>query len=231
MANLVGVVGQSGSGKSTSARTLNPEETFIINTIGKPLPFPGAKKKYVKLHKEANGYVGNLYVGKDPNQIMNVLKIINTQMKHIKNVVIEDANYIMSCEAMDRSDEKSYDKFTQMAKHYYDILMYAASMREDIKVFVLSHIENVGDVINPQWKVKTLGKMLDSTLNVDGCFTYMLYTELRESDEGTMQRVFRTNTIDGSDTCKSPMGVFPELYMPNDLQMVVNAINKFEEGE
>lgn len=231
MADIIGIVGQSGSGKSTSIRTLNPEETFIINTIGKPLPFPGSKKKYTKLRKEGTAWAGNLYVSKDPNKIMELLKIINVQMKHIKNIVVEDANYIMSCEAMDRSDEKSYDKFTQMAKHYYDIIMYASSMRDDLKVFMLSHIENAGDVINPQWKVKTLGKMLDSTLNVDGCFTYMLYTELREGDDGGMTRVFRTNTIDGSDTCKSPMGVFKELYIPNDLQMVVDAINKYEEGE
>ena len=67
MADIIGIVGQSGSGKSTSIRTLNPEETFIINTIGKPLPFPGSKKKYTKLRKEGAAWAGNLYVSKDPN--------------------------------------------------------------------------------------------------------------------------------------------------------------------
>ena len=118
-----------------------------------------------------------------------------------------------------------------MAKHYYDVLMFAASLRDDLKVFVLSHIENAGDVLNPQWKVKTLGKMLDSTLNVDGLFTYMLYTEMRENNDGNRERVFRTNTIKGEDTCKSPMGVFKDLYIPNDLKIVSESIDKFESGE
>lgn len=231
MATLIGIVGNSGAGKSTSIKGLNPEDTFIINVLGKPLPFPGAKKKYSKLKKEGKNYTGNMYVSNKCDSILNVLKVIDKTMPHIKHVVIEDANYLMACEAMERGEEKSYDKFTQMAKHYYDVLMFAASLRDDLKVFVLSHIENAGDVLNPQWKVKTLGKMLDSTLNVDGLFTYMLYTEIRENSDGNLERVFRTNTIKGEDTCKSPMGVFKDLYIPNDLKIVSESIDKFESGE
>lgn len=231
MANLVGIAGQSGHGKSTSIRNLNPEETFIISVLGKPLPFPGARKKYTKLKKEGKEYVGNLYVSNKTENVINILNIINKAMPHIKNVVIDDANYLMACEAMDRSDEKGYDKFTQLAKHYYDVLMFAAGLRDDLKVFVLTHIENAGDVINPQWKVKTLGKMLDSTLNVDGLFTYMLYTELVEGSDGEMQHVFRTRTLKGEDTCKAPMGVFSDTYISNDLQIVAEAIDKYELGE
>lgn len=231
MANLVGIAGQSGSGKSTSIRNLNPKETFIISVLGKPLPFPGAKKKYTKLKKEGNKYVGNLYVSNKTDKIVNILTVISKTMPHIKNVVIDDANYLMACEAMDRSDEKGYDKFTQMAKHYYDVLMFTSSLRDDLKVFFLTHTENVGDVINPQIKVKTLGKMLDSTLNVDGLFTYLLYTELVEDSNGDTQHVFRTRTLKGEDTCKTPMGVFSDLYIPNDLQIVAEAIDKYELGE
>ena len=109
--------------------------------------------------------------------------------------------------------------------------MLASSLRDDLKVFVLSHSENAGGVRNPQWKVKTLVKRLDSTLNVDGLFTYMLYTEIRENSDGNLERVFRTNTIKGEDTCKSPMGVFKDLYIPNDLKIVSESIDKFESGE
>lgn len=231
MANLVGIVGNSGVGKSTSIQNLDPADTFVISVLGKPLPFAGYKKKYIKVKKTEKGYVGNLYVSNKTDSVISMLKIIDKTMPHIKHVVIDDANYLMACEAMDRSEEKSFDKFTQMAKHYYDVLMYASSLRDDLKIFVLSHIENAGDTINPQWKVKTLGKMLDSTLNVDGLFTYMLYTEMVEDSSGEITRVFRTNTIKGEDTCKSPMGVFKDLYIPNDLKIVSEAIDKYEYGE
>ena len=72
----------------------------------------------------------------------------------------------MSCETMDRAEEKGYEKFTQIAKHYYDMLKTALNLRDDLKVIVISHIENAGDTMNPQYKLKTTGKMLDNTINV-----------------------------------------------------------------
>lgn len=108
MATLIGIVGNSGAGKSTSIKGLNSEDTFIINVLGKPLPFPGAKKKYSKLKKEGKNYTGNMYVSNKCDSILNVLKVIDKTMPHIKHVVIEDANYLMACEAMERGEEKSW---------------------------------------------------------------------------------------------------------------------------
>lgn len=159
MSELCAIVGNSGTGKSTSVRTLDPKTTFIINVARKPLPFRGAKKNYVPITKQSDGsFVGNLYNTSDVDQIEKILKYINLKMPHIQTVVIEDAQYIMAFEAMDRSSEKGFEKFTQMASHFYSVLKNAMSMRDDLKVFVLTHAENVGDVLNPSYKIKTIGK-------------------------------------------------------------------------
>lgn len=103
----------------------------------------------------------------------------------------------------------------------------ALGLREDLKVVILSHIENLGDALNPQWKLKTAGKMLDTQLNVDGLFTYILYTEIVPGEDGKPSYKFRTNTTDGTDTCKTPMGCFDELLIDNDLQLVLTQIDKY----
>ena len=111
------------------------------------------------------------------------------------------------------------------------MLKAATDLRDDLKVVILSHIENLGDVLNPQWKLKTTGKMLDNTLNVDGLFTYLLYTEVLSSEDGGRpQFKFRTNTLDGTDTCKTPMGCFEDMYIDNDLSMVIKKIDEYNEG-
>ena len=92
MAELCAIVGNSGTGKSTSIRTLDPKSTFIINVARKPLPFRGAKKNYIPLTKDGDKWVGNLYNTSDVNQIANVLKMINAQRPDIQTVVIEDKN-------------------------------------------------------------------------------------------------------------------------------------------
>ena len=98
MADLIGVVGNAGSGKSTSMRNLDPKTTFIINVAGKPLPFKGWKKNYVPLTQDptTKAFSGNLYNTSDVKMILQILKMINKQRPEIKVVVIEDAQYIMA---------------------------------------------------------------------------------------------------------------------------------------
>ena len=226
MAELIGIGGNSGSGKTTSVKDLNPKETFIISVLGKPLPFKGFKKNYPKFTKTDGFYVGNFYTSSVSSNIIKVFNIIDKTRPEIKQIVIDDANYIMSCEAMDRSEEKGYEKFTQMAKHYYDLLRSALDLRDDLKVIIISHIENVGDAMYEKFKLKTTGRMLDSTLNIDGLFTYLLYTEVVESGD-KIEYKFRTNTLKGTDTCKTPLGCFSDLYIDNNLQLVVDTIDKY----
>lgn len=228
MAELGAIVGESGSGKSTSIRNLDPKETFIINVARKALPFKGYKKNYIPitLNQEEKRYVGNLYNTSSVDQISKILKIIDKAMPHIKYVLIDDSQYLMSFEAMDRAQEKSYEKFTQIAQHFYSILKDAMDMRDDLKVFILTHSENTGDALNPSLKIKTVGKMIDNMITIEGLFTYVLFTARIKDDEGNIQYKFVTQS-DGTTTAKTPMGCFDSMYIDNDLKFVFDSIDKY----
>lgn len=108
MALLGAVVGESGSGKSTSLRNLDPTKTFIINVANKPLPIKGYKQNYRNLTQDPTSkkFSGNLYNTSSSDKILQILKVINSTMPHIEQVIIEDSQYIMSFESMDRASEK-----------------------------------------------------------------------------------------------------------------------------
>lgn len=226
MADLIAVVGPSGSGKSSSMRNLNPKETFVINVAGKQLPFRGWKRNYTSFadNKETGNYIATSNV----ETIGKVLRFLSAKRSDIKNVVIEDSQYIMSFEAMDRAKEKSFDKFTEIAKNFYDILKAGVDLREDMKVFVFSHDETVGDALNPKRKIKTIGKMLDNMITIEGLFTYVFFTEVVREDDST-KYCFITNS-DGITTAKSPMGCFEDLLIDNDLQEIIEKIDEYNEG-
>lgn len=229
MADLIGIVGETGSGKSTSIRNLDPKETFIINVAGKALPFRGFKRNYRPLVKEGDVFVGNLYNTSDVNKIGQVLKLVNKSRPEIKQVIIEDAQYLMAFEAMDRCDEKSYDKFVQIASHFYSIIKEAMAMRENLKVVVITHSENIGDGMNPRYKMKTIGKMIDNMITLEGLFTYVLFTKvIIDPADDTITHRFITQS-DGMNTAKTPMGCFEELYIDNDLQYVLQKIDEYNE--
>lgn len=231
MAEMIAVVGESGSGKTTSIRNLNHEETFIITTTGKLPGFRGAKRKYTdfKIDKESKKASGNFFKSAKLDQIIKVLSYIDQKMPHIKNVVFDDYQYIMSFEAMDRAKEKGYEKFTEMAQNAYAVLEKGGNMREDIKFILLTHSENSGDALNPKYKMKTIGKMLDNVITLEGLFTYVFYTEIVRNDEGLSDYKFVTQS-DGSNTAKTPMGLFEDRLIDNDLNFIVEKIDEYNEG-
>lgn len=226
MAELGAIVGESGSGKSTSLRNLNPNETFIINVAGKNLPIRNFKKNYTPLIQDTKTreFVGNLYNTSNIEKINQVIKLISAKMLHIKQIIIDDSQYLMAFEAMERASEKSYDKFVQMAQHFYSVLKESMNARADLKIFILAHSENIGDALNPSYKIKTLGKMIDNMITMEGLFTYVLFTSKVMGDDGVMEYKFITNS-DGTNTAKTPMGCFKNLYIDNDLQYVFNEID------
>jgi hypothetical protein len=225
MANLIAVSGASGSGKSSSIRTLNPAETFIINVASKPLPFKGWRSKY-KIWNKTNPD-GNFINTSDISVIGSILNYINTKRPEIKNVIVEDSQYLMGFEAMERASEKGYAKFTEIAQKFYSILKAGVTMRDDLNLIMLCHSENIGDSDNPQWKIKTIGKMLDNTITIEGLFTYVFFAEIHRMDDGKVDYVFQTHS-DGTTTAKSPMGCFEEDYIPNDLQYVIDKIAEYD---
>ena len=224
------IYGESGTGKSTSLRNLNPETTFIISTTGKPLPFRGWKKKYVPLviNKEDKTITGNYYVSSNWEQILKILKIIDKKIPNISVVVIDDMQYILSYEFVDRATEVGYTKFSELAQHLMEILRYAEQMRESCTMCFLTHSENVGTETDPKYVIKTVGKLLAEKVTLEGLFTYIFCTKVEEGDDGKMQYKLITNN-DGKCLAKTPMDMFEELEVDNDLSKILDVIKEYNE--
>jgi hypothetical protein len=216
---LVGIVGATGTGKSTSIKHLNPEETYIINVAKKELPFKGSEKLYNtenKNYKEVD----------DANEITRLLKTISEKAPHIKNIIIEDSNYIMGFNIVAKATEVGFTKFSVMARDMVDLFRTARQLRDDITVFYFTHPETVedgGEIIG--YKIKTAGKLIDNQVLLEGLLTVCLYTNVEETKDGAIYS-FVTNRYKKMPA-KSPEGMFSDLKIPNDLQLVVNTLNEY----
>ena len=224
------IYGESGMGKTTSLRNMNPETTFIISTTGKPLSFRGWKKKYIpfKIDKDTKEITGNYYVSSNSEQILKILKIINSKMSHITAVVVDDMQYIMSYEFVDRATEIGYSRFSEIAQHMMEILRYSEQMRDDCTMCFLTHSENVGTEIDPRYVIKTIGKLLSEKVTLEGIFTYIFFAKAEEGDNGKMEYKLVTNN-DGKCLAKTPMGMFEELEIDNDLNEILKVIKEYNE--
>ncbi len=226
-AETIAIVGESGSGKSTSLRNLNPETTFIISTTGKPLPFRAWKKKYTPFTITPDKQIsGNYYISAKWDKILNILKIINTKMPHIETIIIDDFQYVLSYEFVDRATEIGYTKFSEIAQHAMEILRYTEQMRDNCILVFLTHSENAGDALNPKYVIKTVGKMLSEKVTLEGLFTYIFFTNVQEDADGKMKYTFITNS-DGKCIAKTPLGMFDELEIDNDLNEIIKVIKEY----
>lgn len=219
---LVGIVGATGTGKSTSIKHLNPEETYIFNVAKKELPFKGSEKLYSKDK-------GNYKETDDANDISRGLKAISEleKFKHIKNIIIEDSNYIMGFNIVAKATEVGFTKFSVMARDMVDLFRTARQLRDDITVFYLTHpetIEDGGEIIG--YKIKTAGKLIDNQVLLEGLLTVCLYTNVEENKDGSATYSFVTNRYKKMPA-KSPDGMFTEIKIPNDLQLVVNTVTEY----
>jgi len=227
MAQSTLIIAESGSGKSTSIRNLDPKETFIINIANKPLPFKGWKSKYTQISKD--NPKGNMTSASSSAGIIKAMNHVNDNMPHIKNLVIDDWQYMSSFEYFDRALEKGYDKFTQIAANLAQVAKMPKDLRDDLYVFFLTHSEDSTDVNgHRKVKAKTIGKMIDNALTLEGLFSIVLFGKVIKQEDGTLEYVFET-VNNGENTCKSPMGMFEENKIPNDLQYVRDCITKFDE--
>ena len=193
MGIAVMIMGESGTGKSTSIRNL--KNAGIVNVYGKPLPF----KSKVK-----------------PTNIDDCQKIINAMKIEKSNIiVIDDFQGLLVTQYMGRAKEQGYQKYTDMALGYYNVIRSVQSLPPEKRVYFLSHIERDQ---NGNEKVKTIGKLLDEKITVEGLFTVVLKTTVIEKNY-----YFYTHNS-GSDTVKSPIGMFNDDLIPNDLAIVDRAI-------
>jgi hypothetical protein len=227
MAQGVLIIAESGAGKSTSIEALNPKETFIINVANKPLPFKGWKKKYTIWSKE--NLTGNMYDKATPENIEACLKYVNEKRPEIKNIVVDDFQYMSSFEFFDKANEKGFEKFTQIGAHLARIARMPKDMREDLLIFFLTHAEEATNLEGVRkFKAKTIGKMVDEKLTLEGLFSIVLFGKAKKNKDGEIKYVFETQTT-GDNTCKSPRGMFPTFEVDNNLQLVAKAIKDYEE--
>lgn len=213
MSNSILVLGESGAGKSTSIRNLNPKETYIINVLDKPFPFRGYKKMYGKDYK-------NYHSTSDYREISKCIHWVNTQRPDIKTLILDDFQYVMATEFMDRAMEKGYDKWSELGKHVWDIFNLLISTRPDLYTFVLTHSDT--DAAGKH-KIKTLGKLLDEKVTLEGMFTVILHSKIIDG------RYVFINQNDGIHLAKSPMGLFADKIIDNDLQYVLTNLYEFND--
>ena len=192
------VLGASGSGKSTSLRNFEPDEVGVFDVAGKPLPF---RKKLSVAHRPSYGV------------IMKALKANNKRA-----YVIDDANYLMAFQNFALASQKGYDKFTTMAVNFEQLLEASNATDEDTVTYYLMHPEFDND---GRMKPKSIGKMLDSQLCIEGMFPIVLVAQRMEDGYR-----FVTQT-DGMTPAKAPMGMFDNVIIDNDLKAVDTAIRDY----
>lgn len=221
MSNTILIVGQSGSGKTTSIRNLDHTSTFIISVINKALPFPGWKKKYTDFVKHEDGTrTGNRYISDDAMIIPKVMEWVSNKMPHIKTIIIDDAQYLMANEFMRRAKEKGYEKFTDIGMKFWGLVNDAQNLRDDLNIYIIMHEDE--DSQTRIKKAKTIGRMLDDKITLEGMFTIVLFSVVEDG------KYFFNTQSDGFNLAKSPMGMFEETKITNDLLLVEEAINKYD---
>lgn len=230
MAEIILVVGESSTGKSTAIQGLNPSETFVISCAQKTLPFKGSKKLYTKYSKK-DAPDGNFYSTSSPEIIEKLLAYVD-QTPRFTNLVIDDAGMLLTFGLFERMDEVGFKKFEQIAKSFSDILLKVRDLREDLKVFVMLHEEEILSEDGSYRKriVSIPSKMIREKLSPDRLSNYALFTyrEADPDDNNNLKYYF----ITGNDlycAAKSPKGCFNAKLIDNNLQIVVDAIDKFNE--
>lgn len=208
------IIGGSGAGKSRSIKNLPPENTFLINVMGKDLPFSGWKRKFTPYVRGGNG---NMLVSTSYTIIESTLDTIKNNPK-IRYIVIDDFQYLMADEFMRRAMERGFDKFTEIGQHAYNLIRKSATLGQGRIVFFLAH----SDVNDEGFeKVKTIGKLLDEKICVEGLFTVVLGCLI---DKGQYFFATRNN---GKNTVKSPEGMFDSERIENDLYTVAKSVEKY----
>lgn len=221
MAQLVFLVGKSGMGKSTSLRNLNHEETVIINTDQKALPFKNFSAKYSEEKR-------NYRKTSDINIVISTLQKVNT-LPHVKTVIIDTWSRIMTDTVMSQSfrAEKGFDKWSKMAAAQYDLINTINDvMRDDIIVYLLAHPETHYDEAGfASERIGVQGKMLERFVP-ESFSTIVLYAEIVKTPGQPNRHVFRT-VSSGNDTCKTPLEMFEDNLIDNDLVEVNKAIREY----
>lgn len=204
MAQKVLIMGESGTGKSTSLRNCDPALTAVVNPVGKPLPF---KNHFEMLNNET-----------DARKIVKYMKEQVVAGK--KLIVVDDFQYILAVPYMNRIKETGWDKYNDFGANYFEIIDCCKDLPDDVVVAYMTHLETLDNGLTT---VKLIGKLLREKITIEGLFTVVLRTGVNEA-----KYYFYTQNS-GKDTVKSPLGMFPAYVIDNDLNYVVDKIRNYYE--
>lgn len=215
MSKVIGIMGESGSGKTTSMRNLDPKETFYIDCDGKGLSWKGWRKQYNTENK-------NYWKTDKQETVLQLLNKINSEatFKKVKYVVIDTLNGIMVADEVRRMREPKFDKWVDLAQCIWELIDYLYTLRDDLTVLVVCHSQTQKEDDGYTFtRIKTSGKKLDK-LCIESKLTTVLLSEAKDG-----KYIFHTRA--NSSTCKTPMGAFEEDEIENDILTVIKALEEY----
>lgn len=215
MSHVICIAGESGTGKTTSMRNLDPNTTLYIDCDKKGLSWKGWKQQF-------SGEKKNYLVTDFPQVALQALRKVNEQdsMKHIRVVVVDTLNGLMVADEMRRAKEKGYDKWQDLAQSIYDLVDYSLTMRDDVTIVFVAHTQTDHDDNGYMFtRIKTSGRKLDK-ITLESKFSTVLLSKCIDG-----RYVFETQA--NFSTAKSPMGAFQEKEIDNDITTVIEALKDY----
>lgn len=217
MAKVIGIIGESGAGKTTSLRNLDPKTTFYIDCDKKGLNWKGWRKQY-----NGEGNPPNYWQTDSPSIVKGLLEKLDKQdnMKKFKTVVIDTINGVMVAEEMRNAKVQGYGKWTDLATYIYEIIDYSLTMRGDIVPIIIAHSETISDDNGYLFtRMKTNGRKLDKIV-LESKLTTVLLAQCKDG-----KYIFKTHA--DNSTVKTPLGAFEEDEIDNDVVTVIKALEEY----
>ena len=247
MARALLIQGLPSSGKTQSIfpsetigiTGLEPKETVLLNILKKELPMKGADKHYYtidsKRGKDPKSW-GNLKTPQSPDEVIEIIQNVNKYMAHIKNIVIDDLQYLFTSKFMDKALETGYQKWNEIgvfgSKPYLWVTQNKNELREDLTIFFIAHTEEyeVEATGKQVVKIKTAGKLVDNYIALESLFTIILHATKIVKRKGGIEYKFKTRPEYEKDSTRSPVGMFPEQFINNDLGLVKQLMLEYYKG-
>lgn len=213
MAKIIGIMGESGSGKTTSLRNLDPKYTFYIDADKKGLSWKFWRNQYNLKNK-------NYFKSDDAKSILTLMKKIEKEQTHIKTIIIDTLNGIMVADEMKRAKDKGYDKWQDLAMAVYNIIDFGLIMRDDLTIIFICHSQTIRDDFgNVFTNIKTNGQKLNKIV-LESKMTTVLHSLAKDG-----KYIFETKAK--NNTCKTPLGAFEQDEIENDILLVIKALEEF----
>lgn len=213
MAKLIGIMGEPGTGKSTSLKNLNPNETFYCDCDGKGLNWRGWREQY---SVEKKNYVKTSF----PQIVLKYLQNVAEKAPHIHYFVVDTVNNLMVSDEMRRCREKGYDKWMDLAACIWDLVDLPSQLRDDLTVVLLFHTQTeMTDFGYEFTRIKTNGRKTEKN-NIDSKFNWLLRSVKQDG-----KYLFETTAH--NSTTRTPLDAFKEPYIPNDITEVIKVMEEF----